>query len=59
MAQSTVADRLLTHARLCRQMAAASLDENIAEKLLRMAEACIEVVAENKAIENLKTRQCG
>jgi len=54
MPQSKVAERLLVHARLCRQMAAASLDENVADKLLRMAEECIAAAAEGIAVEKLK-----
>lgn len=54
MPQSKVAERLLIHARLCRQLAAASLDENVGDRLLRMAEECVEAAATNIAAENLK-----
>ena len=55
MPQSKVAERLMVHARLCRQMAAASLDENVADKLLRMADECVAAAAEGIALEKLTT----
>jgi hypothetical protein len=58
MPQSKVAERLQIHARLCRQMAAASLDENVADKLRRMAEECIEAPATNIPTESLKAARC-
>jgi len=45
MAQSKVAERLRAHARLCRKLAAASLDENVGADLLRMAEECLATAA--------------
>lgn len=42
MAVSKVDERLMAHARLCRKLAAASLDENIGAGLMRMAEECLE-----------------
>ncbi|RDV05150.1 hypothetical protein [Undibacter mobilis] len=42
MPQSRIAERLLVHAGLCRRLAAASLDENLAAKFLRMASECAE-----------------
>lgn len=44
--QSKVAARFMAHARLCRQMASASLDEALGEKLLKMADACVEAAAD-------------
>ncbi len=55
MPQSKVEERLMIHARLCRQMAAASLDENVADKLLRMADECLAAAADGLAVEKLKT----
>ena len=44
--RSKVAERLLAHARLCRQMATASIDEALGEKLLKMASDCVEAAAD-------------
>lgn len=49
--RSKVAERLLAHARLCRQMACASLDESLGEQLLKMAEKCVAEAAEAIAAE--------
>ena len=43
--QSKVAERLLVHARLCRQMACASINEALGEKLLTMADLCVRKAA--------------
>jgi hypothetical protein len=42
---SKVDERLMAHARLCRKLAAASLDENVGADFMRMAEECLEAVA--------------
>ena len=39
---STIAERLLAHARLCREIADATLNEETASKLERLAQDCIE-----------------
>jgi hypothetical protein len=39
---STIAERLLAHARLCREIADATLNEETARKLERLAEDCIQ-----------------
>lgn len=53
--KSKVAERLLAHARLCRQMACASIDEALGEQLLNMAEQCVAeaaaVIATDRAAE--------
>jgi len=41
-AETKIAGRLMAHSRLCRKLAAASLDENIGAGLMRMAEECLE-----------------
>ena len=38
---STIAERLLAHARLCREIARASWTEEVAQRLERLAEDCI------------------
>lgn len=58
-AKSRVAERLLVHARLCRQMAGASLDEAIGEQLLKLADECMREAAEILAAERLATRAGG
>ena len=45
MVDSKVAVRLKAHARLCRKLAADSLDENVGADLLRMAEECLAAAA--------------
>lgn len=49
MAESKVTERLMAHARLCRKLAAASLDENVGAGLMRMAEECLEAAAGSAA----------
>lgn len=44
--QSKVAERLLAHAQLCRQMAAAATNEALGEKLLKMANDCMAAAAD-------------
>jgi hypothetical protein len=39
---STISERLLAHARLCREIADATLNEGTARKLERLAEDCIQ-----------------
>ena len=39
---STIAQRLLAHARICREIAATTLNEETASKLERLANDCIE-----------------
>jgi hypothetical protein len=39
---STISERLLAHARLCREIADATMNEEAASKLERMAQDCIE-----------------
>ncbi|MDI1342920.1 MAG: hypothetical protein PSV22_02310 [Pseudolabrys sp.] len=48
-----MAQRLLVHARLCRQMAGASLDEAIGEQLLKLADEALREAAEILAGERL------
>ena len=43
---STIAERLLAHARLCREIAAATMSEETAIKLERLAQDCIEAARE-------------
>ena len=43
---STVAQRLLAHARICREIASATLDEETAGKLERLAKDCIRAARE-------------
>jgi len=59
--RSKVAQRLLVHARLCRQMARASLDEGVGEQLLMLADDCAREAAEIIAAERLSTsaEACG
>ena len=54
MGQSDIAERLLIHARLCRRMAARSLDEDLAAKLLSMADKCVVAAADSIAGESVK-----
>jgi hypothetical protein len=42
---SKIAERLLAHARLCRQIADASLNEETAEKLAQLADKCTRAAA--------------
>lgn len=56
---SKVAERLLVHARLCRQMACASLDEAIGEQLLKLADECVCEAAEILAAERLAANSGG
>jgi hypothetical protein len=56
---SKVAERLLVHARLCRQMASASLDEAIGEQLLKLASECVREAAETLAPERVADRTGG
>jgi len=53
--RSKVAERLLVHARICHQMACASLDEAAGERLQKMADACnrdaAEMIASERAAE--------
>ena len=51
--RSKVAQRLLVHARLCRQMACASLNEGVGEQLLKLADDCVREAAEILAAERL------
>jgi hypothetical protein len=39
---STISERLLAHARLCREIADATMNEETASKLERMAQDCIQ-----------------
>ena len=39
---STIAERLLAHARICREIADATLNEETASELERLAEDCIQ-----------------
>jgi hypothetical protein len=39
---STISERLLAHARLCREIANATLNEETASKLERLAQDCIQ-----------------
>jgi len=39
---STISERMLAHARLCREIADATLNEETAYKLERLAEDCIQ-----------------
>jgi hypothetical protein len=50
---SKVAQRLLVHARLCRQMGGARLDEAIGEQLLKLADEALREAAEILAGERL------
>lgn len=50
---SKVAQRLLVHARLCRQMACASLNEAIGEQLFKLADDCVREASEIVANERL------
>ena len=43
---SKIADRLLAHARLCRQIAAESRSERVAFDLSRLADECSRVAAD-------------
>ena len=43
---STISERLLAHARLCREIANATLNEETASKLERLANDCIEAARE-------------
>jgi hypothetical protein len=46
---SKIAERLLVHAGLCREMATATTDSAMARKLLQMAEDCVGAAAEDWA----------
>jgi hypothetical protein len=52
---SKIAERLLTHAKLCRRIAASGNDDGIACKLLEMAEECVRAAAEELALARLRT----
>lgn len=41
-----IAERLLAHARLCRQIAEATWSEEVAQKLGRLADECTQAAAE-------------
>ncbi len=43
---STIAERLLAHARLCREIAAGTMSEETAVKLERLAEECMQAARE-------------
>lgn len=43
---SKIAERLRAHARLCRQIASASWNEESAQKLVRLADECARAAAE-------------
>jgi hypothetical protein len=43
---STISERLLAHARLCQEIADATLNEETAYKLERLAEDCIQAARE-------------
>ncbi|MFA6265631.1 MAG: hypothetical protein WC670_07960 [Pseudolabrys sp.] len=43
----------MAHARLCRQIAASSADENVAAELFEMAEECDRAAAEDLALDRL------
>lgn len=57
--KSKVAERMLVHARLCRQMACASLDEAIGEQLLKLADKCVREAAEILAVERVAADSSG
>lgn len=42
---SKIAERLLAHARLCRQIADAALSEEVAEEFGRLADECLRAAA--------------
>jgi len=44
--QSVIAERLLAHARLCRDIAGASWNEATAEQLEQLAEKCVRAAAD-------------
>lgn len=48
MTYSKIAERLLVHARLCREFAAATTDPDRARKLLELAEDCVRGVQEER-----------
>jgi hypothetical protein len=54
---STVAARLLAHARLCEHAAQECWNEKTAEKLRRMARACIRAAAQVAAQGDAEPRQ--
>jgi hypothetical protein len=57
--KSRVAERLLVHAKLCRQMACASLDEALGEQLLKLADECLREATEILATERLAANSGG
>ncbi|MBS0533630.1 MAG: hypothetical protein JSR72_06200 [Proteobacteria bacterium] len=48
MKYSRIAERLLVHARLCRELASATTDPAMARKLLELAEDCLRGVHEER-----------
>jgi 6,7-dimethyl-8-ribityllumazine synthase len=46
---STIAERLLAHARLCREIARASWNEEIAQRLERLAQDCIRAAGNTES----------
>ncbi|HVZ54040.1 MAG TPA: hypothetical protein VG986_18870 [Pseudolabrys sp.] len=43
---SKIAERLLAHARLCRQIADAAVSEDVAQEFERLADECLRAAAE-------------
>jgi hypothetical protein len=50
--QNSIAERLLAHAKLCRQMASQTWNEEIAKELRKLAEECTRAATETKAALN-------
>jgi len=46
---STISERLLAHARLCQEIADATLNEETAYKLERLAEDCIQAARDGRS----------
>ena len=53
-----IAERLLAHARLCRQIAGASWNEDTAEELERLAAECTRAAAEIAPVDRLRGAAC-
>ncbi len=49
MTNSRIAERLLVHARLCREFASATTDPAMARKLLELAEDCLRGAREERS----------
>ncbi len=55
---STIAERLLAHARICREIADATMHAEMASKLERLARECIEAARDASAVPPRQLFHC-